>query len=139
MSHRRNDCNLYRSIGTTIYMKIFEEFKMLEVYKLQNRNMCSIKLQQSLYGMKQSGSMWYNLSSEYLIKEEYKNDSNYPCVFSRKSNFEVTIVVVYVDDINLIETPEERLKIIEYLKREFQMKDLEKIKYCLSLLLGDFY
>ena len=34
---------------------------------------------------------------------------------------------------NLIGIPEELLKIAKYLKREFEMKDLGKIKYCLGL------
>lgn len=34
---------------------------------------------------------------------------------------------------NLIRTLEELLKTIEYLKRQFETKDLEKIKYCLNL------
>ncbi|KAL6346206.1 hypothetical protein AAG906_027956 [Vitis piasezkii] len=35
----------------------------------QPRSMYSIKLQRSLYGLKQSGRMWYNRFSEYLLKE----------------------------------------------------------------------
>ena len=34
---------------------------------------------------------------------------------------------------NLIGTPEELLKTAEYLKKEFEMKDLGKTKYCLGL------
>ncbi|KAM1400640.1 hypothetical protein ACFX2F_027895 [Malus domestica] len=40
---------------------------------------------------------------------------------------------VYVDDMNLVGTPEELNKTAEYLKSEFEMKDLRKTKYCLSL------
>ena len=43
------------------------------------------------------------------------------------------ILAVYVDDINLIGTPEEVQKAIEYLKKEFEMKDLGKTKICLGL------
>ncbi|KAL5755747.1 hypothetical protein ACOSQ2_020493 [Xanthoceras sorbifolium] len=106
---------------------------MPEAYKLRSRNLYSIKLQRSLYGLKQSGRMWYNRLSQYLIKEGYINDPVCPCVFIKKSESEFTIVAVYVDDMNLIGTPEELLKTAEYLKREFEMKDLGKIKYCLGL------
>ena len=41
--------------------------------------------------------------------------------------------MVYVDDLNLIETPEELNKTIDYLKKKFEMKDLGKTKYCLGL------
>ena len=39
----------------------------------------------------------------------------------------------YVDDLNIIGTHKEILEILMYLKNEFEMKDLEKIKYCIDL------
>ena len=46
---------LYGSLDTDIYMKIPEGFKMPEAYKSKANNVYSIKLQRSLYGLKQSG------------------------------------------------------------------------------------
>ncbi|KAM0982081.1 hypothetical protein ACFX2A_015350 [Malus domestica] len=43
------------------------------------------------------------------------------------------MVAVYVDDMNLVGTPKELNKTAEYLKNEFEMKNLGKTKYCLSL------
>ena len=57
---------LYGSLDNEIYMKVPEGLKMLEAYN--SREMYSIRLQKSLYGLKQSGRMWYNRLSEYLIK-----------------------------------------------------------------------
>ncbi|GJT00973.1 retrovirus-related pol polyprotein from transposon TNT 1-94 [Tanacetum coccineum] len=48
------------------------------------------------------------------------------------SGYEYVIIVVYVDDLNIIETPGELPKAIECLKREFEMKDLGKTKFCLG-------
>lgn len=42
----------------------------------------------------------------------------------RKFEPRFAIVVIYFNDMNLVETPVEILKSIEYLKREFEMKDL---------------
>ena len=56
-----------------------------------------------------------------------------PCVFIKKTKNGLTIITVYVDDLNLIGTPEELIKTTNYLKKEFEMKDLEKIRYCLGL------
>ena len=53
--------------------------------------------------------------------------------FIKKSESRFAIIVVYVDDMNLIRTPGELLKTAEYLKREFEMKDMGKTKYCLDL------
>ena len=72
--------------------------------------------------------MWYNLISEYLLKEEYANNPIRLCIFIKKSETEFAIVVVHVDDLNLVGTLEELTKTEKYLKNEFEMKDLEKTK-----------
>ena len=66
-----------------IYMKILEGFKLPEANCTKPRSMYSIKLQQSLYGLKQSGCMWYNRLSEYLLKEGYVNNPICLCIFIR--------------------------------------------------------
>ena len=60
---------LYGSIDTNVYMKVPEGFKLPEVMNSTPRSMYSIKLQRSLYGLKQSDRMWYNRLSQYLLKE----------------------------------------------------------------------
>ena len=121
-----------------IYMKIHESFKLPEVNNTKPRNMCLIKLQQSLYGLKQSERMWYNRLSGYLLKERYNNNPICPCIFIKKSKTEFTIIVVYVDHLNLIRTPNELTRTAKYLKNEFEMKDLGKTKFCLSLQIKCF-
>ena len=78
---------LYGSLDSDIYMKIPEGFKMPESCNSRSCNLYSIKLQRSFYGLKQSGRMWYNRLSEYLIKEGYINNHICPCVFINKSEF----------------------------------------------------
>ena len=56
-----------------------------------------------------------------------------PCVFIKKTTPEFVKLVVYVDNINLIGTPIELQKAIDYLKKEFEMKDIEKTKLYLGL------
>ncbi|KAL0546825.1 hypothetical protein IC582_016743 [Cucumis melo] len=124
---------LYGSFENEIYMKISEGFKMPESYNSNYRELCLIKLQRSLYELKQSGRMWYNRLSEYLLKEGYQNNSICPCVFIKKSQLGFAIITVYVDDLNIIGTPKELSKTIEYLKKEFEMKDLGKTKFYLDL------
>ena len=65
--------------------------------------------------------MWYNRLSEYLLKEIYVNNLICPCVFIKKLEIMLTIIAVYVDDLNLIGTPEELTKAANYLKKEFEM------------------
>ena len=45
---------LYGSIDNDIYMKIPKKFKLPKANNTKPRNMCLIKLQRSLYGLKQS-------------------------------------------------------------------------------------
>ena len=59
---------LYGSIESDIHMKIPERFKLPEAVSTKPRSMLSIKLQRSLYGLKQFERMWYNRLSEYLLK-----------------------------------------------------------------------
>ena len=60
---------LYGSLDNEIYMKILEGFAIPKSCNSKYREMYSIKLQRSLYGLKKYGSMWYNCLSEYLNKE----------------------------------------------------------------------
>ena len=43
-----------------------------------------------------------------------------------------------MDDLNLIGTPEGSLETANYLKKEFEMKDLGKTSYCLGLQIEYF-
>ena len=129
---------LYGSIDNDIYIKIPEGFTLPEVVNAKPRSMCSIKLQRYLYGLKQSGRMWYNRLSKYLLKEGYANNPICPCIFIKKSKTRFAIITIYVDDLNLIGTPKEFTGTENYLKREFKMKDLRKTKFCLGLQIEHF-
>ena len=96
---------LYGSLDNEIYMKLPEGFKLPEAHLSSPRGDYSIKLNKSLYGLKQSGRMWYNRLSEYLLKEGYKNNPICPCIFMKRAGSEFAIIAVYVDDLNIIGTP----------------------------------
>ena len=83
--------------------------------------------------MKQFGRMYYNRLSEFLLKEGYKNNPICLCIFIKIFESEFVIFAVYVDDLNIIGTPEELSKVVNLLKKEFEMKDLGKTKFCLGL------
>ena len=62
---------LYGSLDSDIYMKVPNGISILD--QGANRNMYCVKLKRSLYGLKQSGRMWYNRLSEYLVQKGYSN------------------------------------------------------------------
>ena len=77
--------------------------------------------------------MWYNRLNKYLLREGYINKSICPCVFIKKSKDGFVIVAVYVDDINLVGTPEELIKTVANLMKEFEIENLGNTKFCLGL------
>ena len=91
---------LYGSLDSEIYMKVPDGISLPNPEA--NRNMYCIKLQKSLYGLKQSGRMWYNRLSEFLTLKGYTNNDDCPCVFIKKSSTGFCIISVYVDDLNII-------------------------------------
>jgi hypothetical protein len=124
---------LYGSLDSEIYMRVPEGLKIPGPN--QNRNMFSVRLQRSLYGLKQSGRMWFNRLSNFLLQRGYINNDDCPCVFIKKSNDGFCIIFVYVDDLNIIGTTRDIEEAMAYLKAEFEMKDLGKTKFCLGLQL----
>ena len=124
---------LYGSLDSDIYMKVPEGMKLPN--PKANRNMYCVKLQKSLYGLKQSGRMWYNRLSIFLLQKGYSNNNDCPCVFIKKSKNGFCIISVYVDDLNIIGTTQEIHEASNHLKTEFEMKDLGKTKFCLGLQL----
>jgi hypothetical protein len=95
--------------------------------------MYCVKLNKSLYGLKQSGIMWYNRLKEFLLNKGYSNNDDCPCVFIRKSSTGFCIISMYVDDLNIIDTELDINEARGHLKTEFEMKDLGKTKLCLGL------
>ena len=114
-------------------MKIPVGFKLHEANGTKSRSMCSIKLQGSLYGLKQSGRIWYNRLIEYLLNKGYANNPLCLSIFIKKTKTEFAIIALYVDDLNLVKTIEELTRTTKYLKKEFEMKDLEKTIFFLGL------
>jgi len=99
-----------------------------------NRNMYCVKLQKLLYGLKQSGRMWYNRLSELLQLKGYTNNDDCPCVFIKKSSTGFCIISVYVSDLIIGNEPDIN-EAHHHLKTEFEMKDLDQTKICLGLQL----
>ena len=75
---------LYGSLDNDIYMNIPEGLQLPDRYDSNPRELYSINLQRSLYGLKQAGRMWYNRLTEYLLKQGYNNDPICPCVFIKR-------------------------------------------------------
>jgi hypothetical protein len=124
---------LYGSLDSEIYMKVLDGINIPN--PSANRNMYCVKLKKSLYGLKQSGRMWYNRLSEFLSLKGYTNNDDCPCVFIKKSSTGFCIISVFVDDLNIIGSEKDINEARHHLKTEFEMKDLGQTKFCLGIQL----
>jgi hypothetical protein len=124
---------LYGSLDSDIYMKVHDGISVPNTNV--GHNMYCVKLNKSLYGLKQFRSMWYNRLKEFLLNKDYSNNDDCPCVFICKSSIGFCIILVYVDDLNIIGTELDINEARDHLKIEFEMKDLGKTKFCLGLQL----
>jgi hypothetical protein len=122
---------LYVSLDSDIYMKVTDGIYVPNTNA--NHNLYCVKLVKSLYGLKQSGRMWYNRLEKFLLNKGYSNSDDCPCVFIRKSSAAFYIISVYVDDLNIIGHAKDIDEARNHLKKEFEMKDLDKTKFCLGL------
>jgi hypothetical protein len=75
---------LYGLFNSDIYMKVPDGISVLNTNA--HRNMYCVKLIKSLYGLKQSGRMWYNRLKEFFLNKRYLNSDDCSCVFTRKSS-----------------------------------------------------
>jgi hypothetical protein len=112
-------------------MKVPNGISILNMYA--NHNMYCVKLVKSLYGLKQSGTIWYNRLKEFLLNKGYSNSDDCPCVFIRKSTTEFCIISVYVDDLKIIGHTKDINEARNHLKTEFEVIDLGRTKFCLGL------
>jgi hypothetical protein len=108
---------LYGSLDSVIYMKVPDGISVSNTNA--NHNMYCVKLVKSLYGLKQSGIMWYNQLKEFLLNKGYLNSNDCPCVFIRKSVTGFYIISIYVDDLNIIDLAKNIDEASNHLKKAF--------------------
>ncbi|CAL5365935.1 unnamed protein product [Camellia sinensis] len=93
------------------------------------------KLKKSLYGLKQSPRAWFERFTQSVKNQGYVEAQSDHTMFIKHSNDgKIAILIVYVDDIILTGdnvTKMDRLK--KSLALEFEIKDLESLKYFLGM------
>ena len=88
-----------------------------------------MKLNKSIYGLKQSGRNWYKTLSSFLIESNFSQSEIDNCVYTRKTDDSLMIIIVWVDDL-LIASPDEAeiLSMKSVLCQRFKMSDFGCIK-----------
>ncbi|GKD48802.1 retrotransposon protein, putative, ty1-copia subclass [Tanacetum coccineum] len=96
------------------------------------RKVC--KLQRSIYGLKKASMRWNKRFDEEIKKFRYTKNLDEPCVYQKASGSNVTLLILYVDDIIIMGNHIpclQRVKI--YLGKCFAMKDLGEAAFILGI------
>jgi hypothetical protein len=130
---------LESKVEEELYLRLPKEFGLanngnviLNSNRIELGVSVTVRLNRSLYGLKQAGRNWYNTLESYFTKE----------MRMRASKFEAGIyttptgatIIAWVDDILLIGSAEEVQSMRSAIQRRFTIKDLGNVKFFLSML-----
>ncbi|KNA13496.1 hypothetical protein SOVF_116290 [Spinacia oleracea] len=128
-SAQRNESGLpqgYHGIGSKIKLNSEPESS------LPQNVVCQLK--KSLYGLKQAPRQWFSKLSETLIKFGYIQSKADYSLFTKTTQHDMTIILVYVDDLLISGSIEEDIRALkDMMSNTFHMKDLGELKYFLGL------
>ena len=84
-----------------------------------------LHLKKSLYGLKQSPRCWNQELNDYLLKLGFIQSISDPCMYTKLCSEDISIVVIYVDDIIIGSNSREHIDEIKAsLSKNYDMKDL---------------
>ena len=66
----------------------------------------ALRILKALYGLKQSSRAWYHHLCHFLISQSFIHNPTLPCIFTYCTKEGFVIIAVYVDNLNIIGTPE---------------------------------
>ncbi|GJZ96631.1 retrotransposon protein, putative, ty1-copia subclass [Tanacetum coccineum] len=111
-----------------IYMVQLEGF----VDPKHPRKVC--KLQRSIYGLKQASRSWNKRFDEEIKRFGFAQNLDEPCVYQKASGSNVTLLILYVDDIIIMGNHIPSLQSVkDYLGKCFAMKDLGEAVFILGI------
>lgn len=92
------------------------------------------KLNKSLYGLKQSGRNWNILLHDKLISFGFVQSKSDPCAYILSKDDDLTILMVWVDDIIIAANSNFVLnQVKEFLNENFNMKDMGILRWFLGI------
>ena len=120
---------LYGLLREKVYLQIPNGF-----YEEEKKAGKVLRLDKSLYGLKQAGRVWYQTLENHLQANGFTNCSLDRCAFIKRMGGGVIIVLVYVDD--LVYTASNTTLMEEFkevMSSKFKMKDLGLVEYVVGL------
>ena len=92
-----------------------------------------LRIYKALYNLKQSGRAWYHPLCHFLISQGFIHNPTLPCIFTYCTKDGFVIIAAYVDDLNIIGTPEMCKFAQDILTRKLDMKCLGPTTFYLGL------
>lgn len=122
-------------IDCEIYMEQPEGYEV----KSSTNEKLVCKLERSLYGLKQSGRNWNKVLHDYLTKNHFVQNQADNCVYTRETEHDKVLMVIWVDDLIIAASDENALKSVKaMLASRFQMKDLGRLRHFLGIDFNQF-
>ena len=92
------------------------------------------KLKKALYGLKQARRQWYERLSNFLLSNGYERGMIDRTLFIKKSNSEIILVQIYVDDIIFGATKDSLCEeFVAAMQGEFEMLMMGELSFFLGL------
>ena len=92
------------------------------------------QLNQTLYGLRQSGHVWYQKLRDTLLKLNFEPNTTDPCVFIRSNNGNLTLIFTHVDDLSLICNSVNKVTQLKgELAKHFPISDLGEAHHLLGI------
>ena len=92
------------------------------------------KLSKALYGLKQAPRAWYERLSNFLLEKEFSEGKVGTTLFIKKSNHDLLIVQIYIDDIIFSATNHSLCEEFSKLMQGgFEMSLMGELKFFLGL------
>lgn len=92
------------------------------------------KLNKSIYGLKQCGRNWNKMLHDFLIENGFVQSQADYCIYTKLSDKENVILLVWVDDIVVAASSEVCLREVkEKLQSKFKMKDLGNLSHFIRI------
>jgi len=92
------------------------------------------KLKKALYGLKQVPRKWYERLSNFLLSNGYERVMIDKTLFIKKSNYEIILVQIYVDDIIFCATKDSLCEeFMAAMQGEFEMSMMGELAFFLGL------
>lgn len=121
---------LYGALDEELYMHRPEGYEDLaHPYKV-------LKLLKCIYGLKQSGRVWYITMHLYLLSIKFVQSNADTNVYKLTQGSSIVLLALYVDDVIFATNDQKLLSVVkEQLSSRFDMKDIGELKFCLGIQL----